>query len=207
MQAYRKISLFPIVSALTLLLTGCRTFQEPLEVVLKPDSSQQQSNAISKRFLDAAPKGQTVVDSAVELSKRNAELLEQMTTLREQNQELAAENHELKKQIAALEPELEQAKRELNEANDLLIEMRVELNNWKADVLGFRNEIRDADKAQLTALIRILEVLGGEVKPAPGEAEGAAASEEQNQGSTTVSPNEQNETESRETNISGEPSG
>lgn len=206
MQANKKNSLFLTVSALTLLLTGCQVFQEPFDVVRKPDSTQQQSNAISKRFQDAAPRGQNIVDSAVELSKKNTELFEQMTVLREQNQELAAENDELKSRIATLEPELKQAKKELNEANDLLIEMRIELNNWKTDILGFRDEIRDADKAQLEALLRILEVLGGEVTPAPGEPEGTAVSEEQDQGSTTVSPNRQSEPKSREIDVSGGPS-
>ncbi len=205
MQTNKKVSLFMILLVLTFLLAGCPALQEPIEVILKPDSTQQQSNAISKRFQDAAPKGQTAVDSAVELSKKNTELFEQMTVLRQENQELTAENRQLKDRIAVLEPELKQAKKELNEANDLLIEMRIELNNWKTDILGFRNEIRDADKAQLEALLRILKVLGGEVKLASGEAEETEVSREQDQGSTTVSPNKQSKPESKEINISGEP--
>src|SRR4030042_255070 len=54
--------------------------------------------------------------------------------------------------------------KERGEANDLLTEMRVELNNWQANVIGFRDEMRDADKAQLEALLKILQVLGGETK-------------------------------------------
>jgi len=38
------------------------------------------------------------------------------------------------------------------------------LNNWKTDILGFRDEMRDAETAQLEALLKILKVLGGEVK-------------------------------------------
>jgi hypothetical protein len=58
---------------------------------------------------------------------------------------------------------LQQAHKELAEANSLLIDMRVELNNWKADILGFRNEMRNAETAQLETLLRILKVLGGQV--------------------------------------------
>jgi predicted nucleic acid-binding Zn-ribbon protein len=94
-----------------------------------------------------------------------------MMILRQENQKLIAENRRFRDRIAVLEPELRQAKKELDEANDFLIEMRIELNNWKADILGFRDEIRNADKAQLEALLRILEVLGGEVKLASNEAE------------------------------------
>lgn len=40
--------------------------------------------------------------------------------------------------------------------------MKIELNGWKSNILGFRDEMRNADKAQLQALMRILEALGGE---------------------------------------------
>ena len=56
-------------------------------------------------------------------------------------------------------------RRTAKQANDLLIEMRIELNNWKTNILGFRDEMRDAEKEQLKALIRILTVLGGEIEP------------------------------------------
>lgn len=188
MKTNKKYFSFPVLSALTLLLAGCPRLQEPIEVVLKPDATKQQNNATSKRFQEVAP---TAVDSAIELSKKNTELFEQMTELRQANQELTDENHQLKDRIAVLEPELTQVKKELNEANDLLIEMRIELNNWKTDILGFRSEIRDADKAQLEALLRVLEILGGEVRPEPSESEGVEVSQEQNQDSTAVSTNGQ----------------
>ncbi|MHC4114900.1 MAG: hypothetical protein ACYSSL_06250 [Planctomycetota bacterium] len=173
MKANKKISFFLILSVLMLMLASCPVFREPVEIIVKANSAKQHSNTMSRRFQNAAPKGQTIVDSAVELSSKNTELFEEMMILRQENQELSAKNRRFKDQIAVLKPELKQAKKELNEANDLLIEMRIELNNWKADILGFRNEIRNADKAQLKALLRILEVLGGEVKLASNETEGA----------------------------------
>ncbi|MHC4531716.1 MAG: hypothetical protein ACYSXD_09175 [Planctomycetota bacterium] len=205
MKANKKISPCLILSVLTLLLTGCKILEEPVEVVLKPESNPQQSDATLKRFQDAAPKGQTAVDSAIELSKKNAKLFEQMTVLQRDNQRLTAENTQMKDRIAVIEPELKQAKKELNEANDLLIEMRIELNNWKADILGFRNETRDADKAQLEALLRILEVLGGEVKFAPDETGETELPLEQDQTPTAVSPNKQSEPQAKQVNSSGEP--
>jgi hypothetical protein len=59
----------------------------------------------------------------------------------------------------------------LSEANGLLIEMRVELNNWKSDILGFRDEMRNAETAQLETLLRILKVLGGQVTTESAKAE------------------------------------
>jgi hypothetical protein len=41
--------------------------------------------------------------------------------------------------------------------------MRIELNNWKTSILGFRDEMRQADIAQLETLLKILKILGGEV--------------------------------------------
>jgi uncharacterized protein YeaO (DUF488 family) len=52
--------------------------------------------------------------------------------------------------------------KELAEANEFLQQMHVELNKWKSDVLGFREEMRQAQQAQLEALAKILRVLGAE---------------------------------------------
>jgi len=182
MKTNKKFLSFLILSALTFLLAGCPALQEPVEVVLKPGSNQQQSNTISKRFQDTASNGRTAVDSAVDLAKKNTEIFEQMMILKQKNQELIAENSRLKAQIAVLEPELEQAKKELNEANDLLIDMTTELNNWKTDILGYREEMRDAYTAQMEILLKIAQAMGAEI----------TAEQEQNKQSTETSgePNE-----------------
>ena len=57
-------------------------------------------------------------------------------------------------------------KKELAEANTLLVDMQKELTNWKSDVLGFRDEMRKAQKAQIDALTHIIILLGGET-PSP----------------------------------------
>ena len=74
-------------------------------------------------------------------------------------------------QVASLDGQLQQTQKELAEANGLLIEMRIELNNWKADILGFREEMRNAETAQLETLLRILKILGGQVTTEPARAE------------------------------------
>ena len=197
MQINKKIFTFLILLALTFLLVGCPAVLESDRAVLNPASTEHDSTSMSKRFQEANPKGQTAVDSAIELAKEHTKLLEEVTNLRQKNQELIAENRQLNDRIATLEPELRQTKKELAEANDLLIEMRIELNNWKADILGFRDEMRDADKAQLEALLRVLKVLGGEVKN--------ETSQQQNEDSTTASTDEQSKQRPKETSIPGEP--
>ena len=83
--------------------------------------------------------------------------------LRQNNQSLTLENQQLKEQLANIQKQLRQTQNELNDANEIMISMRAELNNWKRDVLGFRNEMRNAEKAQLEALLKIMKVLGGDV--------------------------------------------
>ena len=163
------ISLMPIF-----LLSNCVSVQEPPKVAARPDSTEiQQRASVAKRFQESASQIQnpTVVASAMELSKKHVILSEQTAVLRQQNRDLIVQKQQLKDQVVALEAQLRQTQKELTEANDLLITMRIELNNWKVDILGFRDEIRNAETAQLEALFKILKVLGGEVKTKSAQAE------------------------------------
>jgi len=105
----------------------------------------------------------TAVESAIALSDKYAKLSDEASALRQQTQTLTSENQRLKDDMQTCRSRLEQTQKELNDTNDLIVEMRVELNNWKNDVLGFRGEMRDAEKAQLEALFKILKLMGGEV--------------------------------------------
>lgn len=177
MQANKKIMLFLIVMVLIFLSAGCPSPQELAEVIVKPAPAQTPSPPLnmSRRFAESTPKGQTVVESAIELSKKYAKLSEEMAAQRQKNLELTAENRRLRERLKPCQDQLKQTQEELTAANDLLIEMRIELNNWKTDILGFRNEMRDAEKAQLEALLKILKILGGEVKAESTKAEPAAS--------------------------------
>lgn len=162
-----------------LVLSGCssppgqvsgppqRIDQQP---VLRSTAEGGQNISVAKRFhppVADAGQGQTAVESAIELSQKYAKLSEQAGLLQRQNQDLIAENSQLKEQVANLDAKLKQTQKELTEANSLLIEMRIELNNWKADVLGFRDEMREAEITQLEALLKILKILGAEVTSPP----------------------------------------
>jgi DNA anti-recombination protein RmuC len=175
MQTNKKITLFLIPLVLIVLLLGCQMPQGPVKIVFPPDPAETPQSpdgtGIVERFQESAPQGPTMVESAIKLSKEHAELAAEATALRQKNQNLITENHRLKNQLAALEAQLQQTQTELAQANDLLIEMRIELNNWKFDVLSFRSEMRDAEKAQLEALLKILNILGAEVKEELAQAE------------------------------------
>lgn len=183
MNTNKKILSLMILSAAILSLAGCQDFMktETAPVAVEPAANIAASQ---DKFVSANEKEQTAVDSALELAKLCEKYSAEILDLRQKNNDLVNENAKLTEKLTALEPELTQTKKELNEANDMLVEMRIELNNWKADVIGYRDEMRLANKAQLQALIKILNVLGGEMT-APQNSE----------------PNEQPKT----TNTSGEP--
>lgn len=165
MQANKKTMLFLIPSMLIFLVSSCSIPQEPVGYTPLPDLDQvHRSSSVTKRFRESAPQGPTAVESAIGLSEKYAKLSAETAKLRQKNQGLIAENHRLTDQVAALDGQLQQTQRELAEANGLLMELVVELNNWKTNVIGFREEMRGAEKAQLEALLKILKVLGGEVK-------------------------------------------
>lgn len=164
MKSY-QIRLLSGVLAGLFLSAGCAEMNQPYGGNAANSSSGPKTNEnVAKQFQDATPQGPSAVESAIELSKKYAALSEELSQVKQEKERLAAQNALLSQKIAPLEQELAQTKKELGEANDLLIEMRIELNNWKSDVLGFRDEMRQADKAQLETLMKILKVLGGDVQ-------------------------------------------
>jgi chromosome segregation ATPase len=177
MRVYKKNMLLVIQLLLVFLLFGCQMPKRPVEITFPSiglvEEQRPQRTGIEKRFERPIGQGQTAVESAIGLSKKYAELSDEAAELRRKNRELITENARLRDRLATVGPQLKQTQKELREANDLLIEMRVELNNWKADVLGFRGEIRQAEKTQLEALLKILKMLGGEVKAESAQASNA----------------------------------
>lgn len=191
MQANQKISFVLILSVVTFLAAGCGVVQMPGETA----SESGFGDAIPKRYRDTDSEGATTIESTIKLAQEHAELAEKMTALQQERQALVTENGQLKNKVAELEPKLRQAEKELSQANEQLIGLIVELNNWKVSVTGFQDEMREADKAQLNALLKIFKILGGEIE--------TETSQQQGQDST-VSSKTQGESESKETNVSGE---
>lgn len=112
----------------------------------------------------------TAVEEALEWMKKYSRAAEQLTDLQEANRRLENENQRHLAEIARLRTELDSMKQQLSEADSMLVAMRKELDAWKENVLGFREEIRRADQAQIEALQRVLVLLGGEI---PDEAQAA----------------------------------
>jgi septal ring factor EnvC (AmiA/AmiB activator) len=151
-------------------LVGCSDLAGS-NAVLPSDPDPQPDSSIARRFFDTGPKEPTTVESMIELSEKYAALSEEASRLRQHNSQLAEQNQSLEKQLHDCTERLGRTQKELAQANDLLVEMRIELNNWKNDVIGFRGEMRNAETAQLEALLKILKLLGAETQPALATAE------------------------------------
>ncbi|MCK4913497.1 MAG: hypothetical protein KAI59_06570 [Planctomycetes bacterium] len=161
----KKMIAVLIMFSLAAGLGGCSISRESKSTATNNKSVQKpQSNATANRFQEPVSQSPTAVESAIELSQKYAKLSEDISAVREKNKELTTNKKQLEKQLSETKTQLAQAKKELGEANNLLIEMRIELNNWKIDILGFRDEMRDAEKMQLDTLLTILQALGGETK-------------------------------------------
>jgi chromosome segregation ATPase len=196
MKTDKKIALFLIPSMLIFIMSSCSIYRERPDAIVLSDFEQgRDMDLLERRFKEPDPQERTTVEPAIELSKRYAELSEETAALKLQSGDLIAENDQLKGHIDALEAELLKTQEELAQANNLLRDMVIELNNWKTNVIGFRDEMRGAEKAQLEALLKILKVLGGEVK---------AESAEEGAGSAVVSAVERGPSELRKTPTAGE---
>jgi len=108
----------------------------------------------------------SAVETALALSDKQAKLTDELLQTQQGKKDLEEANRKLTAQAGKLQADLDEAQKELGEANQMLVEMKKELDAWKGNVLGFRDEIRKAQKAELDSLRKILVVLGAEVPPA-----------------------------------------
>jgi len=163
----KNYTIYLIVAAVLLASAGC-TVERPIESLFPPEPAAKTvaKADMTGRFQDQAvvPTSNAAAQSAMELSTKYSKTIEELAALKNENQKLLEENRQLQESLAPCQTNLVQTQKELAEANDLLIEMRIEMNNWKTNILGFREEMRNAENAQLDALVKILEVLGGQAK-------------------------------------------
>jgi len=160
-------------------LTGCQWIGQPTPIVTEPVSVspeppgvvQSGSQSLENRFTEGPSDSSSAVQNAIMWSEKYDRLLSTTEELRQRNMKLFEENTQLKKEVEDLSGKLAQTQKELDDANEFLQKMHLELNQWKSDVLGFREELRKAQAAQLQALGKILRILGAEsVEPEPAAA-------------------------------------
>lgn len=167
-----------------ILLAGCNLGQRAVSAVSPeppppaPEAAHLQETAVNYNDSGTDQSADSTVDRALMWSEKYAEAVDRLSRMQESYRQLEGENRKLTAQVAKLQADLAQSDRELTDANALLVEMRTELARWKESVLGYRSEMRDAQKAQLEALSKVIMLLGGTEEPAPaaaGSAKGADA--------------------------------
>ncbi len=152
-------------------IAGCEYVDEPIQIqaIDIPIIGQRKQNqpqplpaetALENRFTDT---DNSAAGSALMWSDKYDQLSEKYRDLTEENMTMTRERITLKKKVMDLEAQLASTELELDDANLFLQDMHKELTQWKGDVLGFRDEMRQSDSAQINALTRILKVLGAEL--------------------------------------------
>ncbi len=161
---------------------GCSLFQRDDDrPAVRPEPSEPQAAYLKETAIqpDAEAGSGTAVENALAWSEKHAQAVEQLARQQETNQKLADQNRALESKVAALESDLTKTRQELKDANDLLIDLRRANEDWKTNVLGYRDEMRKAHGAEIEALHKVLRLLGGEVtdtSPASApDADGAAS--------------------------------
>ena len=113
--------------------------------------------------IETTPLGESAIEKAKEWSQKYAMLAGDHMKLQRESQTLTGKNQQLEAQLVKSQTELTQARNELEDANEMLAEMNDELAKWRADVLGFRDEMRQAQRVQLDYMLKIIQLVGGEL--------------------------------------------
>ena len=146
-----------------MLQLGCTIVDRPIPPQSYRPAAAPVVEPMENRFSESDQADTNAVESALMWSGRYEELSVKTETLRDENSKLTIANTNLKHDIAKLQTQLDQTKAELKDANEFLQEMNLQLTKWKGDVLGFRDEMRNAQATQLEALKQIMKILGAEL--------------------------------------------
>ncbi|MCD6304141.1 MAG: hypothetical protein J7M21_04180, partial [Planctomycetes bacterium] len=194
-------------AALALAAAGCdrlgMTSTNPQVAQTSPAASQCGRNTNTKaqaaqaEFMadtavrgDQATDGQGAVDVALEWSKKYAQAAEQLLAAQKENKQLREDNKKLLAQVAKLQIQLEQSQSELDQANEMLVEMGKQLREWKTNVMGFRQEMQQAQQVQMEALKKILLLLSpGGAETEPTSSESAVSAKDNQDDGTKSGPN------------------
>ena len=118
---------------------------------------------------------ESAVETALAWAQKHMEVSAKLAASEKENRALTEKNQALAQQVEASKGQLAAAQKELNEANAMLKELEGRLAKWQENVLGYRQEMREAQKAQMEALGRVIKLLGGEASAVAAGKEGAHA--------------------------------
>ena len=131
---------------------------------------------------------QSAVEKALAWAQKYSEVSSKLTAVERENRSLAEKTQAMQQQLDVTKGQLAAAQKELGEANVMLKDLETRLAKWQENVLGYRQEMREAQKAQMDGLARVIKLLGGEAPPAaagsatgsPGAAAGGHPANKEN---------------------------
>ncbi len=142
---------------------GCTIVDRPIPPQSYRPVTAPIAETMENRFSESKEADTNAVESALMWSNRYEELSVKTEKLRDDNSKLTISNTNLKHDIQKIQTQLDRTQAELKDANEFLQEMNLQLSKWKGDVLGFRDEMRNAQATQLEALKQIMKILGAEL--------------------------------------------
>ena len=169
----KKVMVVALIAVMGMAVGGCGNFPGNL---FSSRNNQAKADRGAGYLRDASlvdeggGSGRDAVQNARQWAKKYATLADKCIKLQLENKVANDQNRKLDGQVAKLKGELAQAKKEVSEANSMLDDLNKELAKWKRDVLGFREEMRLAQQAQMKMMSRIIMLMGGTV---PEEGSGA----------------------------------
>ncbi len=168
----RNLTLVVAIAAVAVAAGGCGEFaRRGIETVQPEPVPPSQADHLANtavNYNDGGGAGaESTVDRALMWSEKYGEAVDRLSKLQQAYRDLEQENRAVQATIAQAKTELAQSEKELTDANSLLVEMRTELDRWKRSVLGYREEMRQAQQAQLEALGKVIMLLGGAEVIAP----------------------------------------
>jgi len=107
------------------------------------------------------------VNDAIVWMERYTKEQEKAGRLEKEKQALKQEKERLSGKLAKLAGDMNQAEREINDANDAMLRLKKNLELWKGNVLGYRDEARQRHGQVMGRLAGIEKLLGAEVGPEP----------------------------------------
>jgi hypothetical protein len=166
-----KATLMILIVGGILASAGCVSHSTPSQtwVPPQPASAPTPDATFLPKIVEAEMPLPTAVETTLMLQEKYSRCLEDLQRERDHNRDLTDEKRRVIENLTKLQTELDKTRQELGEANNLLVQVRQELDKWKGDVLGFRDEMRQANKSQIDALAKVMNLLGAEVNPAPAD--------------------------------------
>ena len=169
---FNYIIMIAIILAVS--LAGCagRVIQSPI-AIMQPKPYEPEQTFNQSRFTDPErtateiaaieQQRQKAIEKAIMLSEKYEKLSDRTMKTQIENSKVKDINRTLEGNLLTAREKLTKTEEELSQANDLLIEMRIELDNWKKNILGYRDEQNMVHTEQIVALKKILKILGAEV--------------------------------------------